>query len=470
MKRFVCLLLALTFLLAGCADDVAVSTARHGDYAVGTAAEPDLPEAPSEAAFEAAVQKLDYDALGDEKYSKEWDALWEEYMAQQDAYDAALTALRGDGIDTTLTRSFADYTRAAAAALLEESSDTAVFSPANLYLALAMLAETADGDSRAQILSLLQLDSIDDARTAASALWRNLYEDNECGITSLSNSVWLNDTVPFAQPTVDTLAQEYYASTFSVPMGEKATNKAIQSWLSEATGGLLDDAVNNVETDGDTAMLLLSALCFQSRWSDEFIESNTAEGTFTNADGSLTTIDFMHQTNKNTTCLLGEGYTVASRSFMDGKRMIFLLPDEGVALSDALARDGAMGALLGLVENNTEADVVWSVPKFDISSDLDLGDTLQKLGVADVFNAQHADFSPLAGENSGLFVGKVQHAARVAIDEEGCVAAALTEIMLCGAGMPVEKPTVHMTLDRPFAFAITGADGLPLFLAAVNNL
>lgn len=178
----------------------------------------------------------------------------------------------------------------------------------------------------------------------------------------------------------------------------------------------------------------------------------------------------MHQTNKNTTCLLGEGYTVASRSFMDGKRMIFLLPDEGVALSDALARDGAMGALLGLVENNTEADVVWSVPKFDISSDLDLGDTLQKLGVADVFNAQHADFSPLAGENSGLFVGKVQHAARVAIDEEGCVAAALTEIMLCGAGMPEEKPTVHMTLDRPFAFAITGADGLPLFLAAVNNL
>lgn len=468
-KKLTALLLALVLLLMGCAVGADGKVATD-DLAVGKAAEPDLPEAPSEAAFEAAVSKLDAEKLGDEKYSIEWNKLWDEYYEKQNAYDAALKALRGDGIDPSYTRGFADYTRATATALLTGGTDTVVYSPANLYLALAMLTETADGNSRAQLLSLLQQESVDDVRTAASALWRNLYEDDDCGVTSLSNSVWLNSGVPFAQSTVDTLAQEYYASTFSVPMGEEKTDKAIQSWMNEATGGLLDDAVKSVETDGDTAMLLLSALYFQSRWNSEFFEGNTREATFTNADGSQTQIDFMHQTHENTTCLLGEGYTVAKRYFMDGKRMTFLLPDEGVALDDVLTSDGAVAALLGLVEDNTEADVVWSVPKFDVTSDLDLGEALQKLGVADVFDAERADFSPLTGEESALFVGKVQHTTRVAIDEEGCVAAALTQIFLCGAGLPEEKPIVNMTLDRPFAFVISGADGLPLFFAAVKSV
>ena len=36
--------------------------------------------------------------------------------------------------------------------------------------------------------------------------------------------------------------------------------------------------------------------------------------------------------------------------------------------------------------------------------------------------------------------------------------------------MPEDLPVVEMNLNRPFAFAITGADGLPLFVGAVNTM
>ncbi len=70
-----------------------------------------------------------------------------------------------------------------------------------------------------------------------------------------------------------------------------------------------------------------------------------------------------------------------------------------------------------------------------------------------------------------LHASKVQHAARVKIDEEGCEAAAFTAIIGdATSAMPEDLPVVEMELDRPFAFAITGADGLPLFVGAVNTM
>ena len=89
----------------------------------------------------------------------------------------------------------------------------------------------------------------------------------------------------------------------------------------------------------------------------------------------------------------------------------------------------------------------------------------KRLGVTDVFEAGTADFSPVSG--SELFLSKIQHSARVAIDEQGVVAAAFTIEMLSGAGMPLDE--IDFTLDRPFIFAITGETGDLLFIGIVNS-
>ena len=110
------------------------------------------------------------------------------------------------------------------------------------------------------------------------------------------------------------------------------------------------------------------------------------------------------------------------------------------------------------------------MPKFDVSSDLDLIEGLQKLGVSDVFDWHVSDFGPLeASTNDPLFVGQAKHAARVKVDEEGCEAAAYTVMLVfAGAAAPPDDE-VDFVLDRPFLFAITGDSGLPLFTGVVNQ-
>ena len=154
--------------------------------------------------------------------------------------------------------------------------------------------------------------------------------------------------------------------------------------------------------------------------------------------------------------------------------MIFLLPDEGTALTPLLRGEAALTDLfIGVYQNDKAqtAKLVWSVPKFDVSSDLELTDALRSLGVTDVFDDTQADFSPLADFDEPVSVTQVQHAARVKLDEEGCEAAAFTAIIAdATAAMPEELPVVEMNLNRPFAFVITGVDGLPLFAGAVNTM
>ena len=68
-----------------------------------------------------------------------------------------------------------------------------------------------------------------------------------------------------------------------------------------------------------------------------------------------------------------------------------------------------------------------------------------------------------------MAVDQIRHGARVAIDEEGVTAAAFTAIIGVGEAMPPEEE-IDFVLDRPFAFIITGLDGLPLFAGTVWDI
>ena len=184
----------------------------------------------------------------------------------------------------------------------------------------------------------------------------------------------------------------------------------------------------------------------------------------------------MHLTQDRASYYRGENYTVAELRFQGGQAMRFLLPDEGTSLERLLAGGSAMGGLFGydMGVSLPSGKLIWSVPKFDVSADLELTDALKALGVSDVFDFDRADFSPLVDFDrfdKAVAVTQVQHAARVKIDEKGCEAAAFTAVRAdAQSAAPEDLPVVEMDLNRPFAFMITGVDGLPLFVGTVNTL
>ena len=351
--------------------------------------------------------------------------------------------------------------------LKDTGGQNKIYSPLNVYMALSMLAETTDGNSRQQILNLLGADNMEELRNNASVLWNANYCDDGTVTSLLASSAWLSDKITYNQETLNTLAKYYYASSFSGSMGSDEYNKMLQDWLNEQTGGLLKEQASQIEMTPATVLALATTVYFRAKWEDEFYKENNTQEIFHAVTGDVEA-EFMHQSGTDY-YYWGENFGAISRGLENSGEMVLILPDEDVTVESLLSDEEVMEFISSgdSWENSKFLIVNQSVPKFDVSSDFSLVDGLKKLGVTDVFDFAASDFSPLTTD-TGVAVSEAKHAARVMIDEEGCLAAAFTVMMMVGAARPPEEQ-MDFVLDRPFLFVIKGQDNQPLFIGVVHQ-
>ncbi len=380
---------------------------------------------------------------------------WEEYHADQHNQHN-----QPEGYADTLTPFFKE----SIAGFLRDSNSTC--SPLNVYMALAMLAEVSDGNTRQEILDLMGLDSIEALRTQAGHVWNAHYQADGATTSLLANSLWLDENYRYVQSTANTLADSYYASVFHGNLSSTDMTNQLQSWLNEQTDGLLRDQVQNVALPPNTAFALASTINYRVKWGQTFSEHLNTTGPFHSPSGD-TTVTFMHQTLEEHTYYYGDTYGAVALRLEDGGQMWLILPDEGITTRQLLQEGDCIDTVLGINRQERTMDVILTLPKFDISSNMNLTEPIQDLGVTDAFNGATADFSPLISDVKGVFVDTITHAARVKIDEEGLEAVAYTVIIAPGSTPPKDIDEIEFTLDRPFLFVITSPDGLPLFAGTV---
>ena len=352
---------------------------------------------------------------------------------------------------------------------LSGTQSNSVWSPVNGYIALAMLAETTAGETRAQLLELLDASNLETLRNQVSAVWETVYQDDGKEISVLANSVWLEDSLSYNQEVMDTLAHAYYATVYKGDLGSDAINKDIQTWLNNNTGGLLKNYTGDIQLDPETVLTLASTVYLKAQWGDDFSASNNTDGTFHSPAGNVS-CTFMNKKEHETTYYWGDSYGAVQLSMKNGCRMWFFLPDADKTVDDVLAEGQYLQTIWAPWSEDAEGQkymkVNLSVPKFDISSEADLKEGLQELGITDVFDKSRSDFTSSIS-TTPVWVDTVKQAARVTIDEEGVVAASYIVIPGAGAGMPPEE-IIDFVLDRPFLFVIE-SDGIPLFTGVVNN-
>ena len=421
-------------------------------HAIETAAYPEMAPYPDEADYvDQATGEYD-----NEGFNQAHDAWWESKQAllPEEGY--------ADGLDSFFQKSIPVF-------LGGKEGENAAYSPVNVYMALAMLAELTDGASRQQILDLLGSDSLEALRQQAQAVWRAQYQNDGATTTILASSVWLDEDISYNQETMQTLAESYYASSYQGQMGSEEYSQLLREWLNDQTGGLLEEQVESVEMKPEDVLALATTLYYKARWADEFSPENTSPQTFHAPSGDVE-VDFMHQTMEES-YYQGENFGVVRKGLQNSGAMWLILPDEGTTPEQLLEQGDALEPLLA--EYNWEdwetRTVHLSLPKFDVVSETDLLDGLEALGVTDVMDPAASDFSPLTSEIKGLYLSSAQHAVRVTTDEEGVEAAAYTVFSLSATSAEEMPEELDFVLDRPFLFAITSQDGLPLFVGAVNH-
>ena len=202
---------------------------------------------------------------------------------------------KGENVDDGAVLDFAGRT----AAEIFAGQENTVYSPISLYVALGMLTELTDGETKRQVMALLDAADTETLRQQINRLWMSVYQDGDA-VCRLANAAFLRENADVKQTAADTLAEWYFASSYRVPMGTEEADAAIASWLNQQTGGLLSEETGDIRTEEENLLRLYNTIYYKAGWRRAFESSQTETDTFTAANGSKQQVDFLHQTGEPT--------------------------------------------------------------------------------------------------------------------------------------------------------------------------
>ena len=348
---------------------------------------------------------------------------------------------------------------------LLSADNNCVFSPATLYCSLVGLAGVCAGNTRQEILNAVFCEN-DQMQNINAAVRESVTGDSGSAYFSMGSSLWLNSKIHPKETRLLQLCETLMIDAFVGEMGTLDMDVSIQKWTNANTGNMLKGQVRGIRTASDTAMEMLTTSYFGAKWSCEFSERRTFRGDFHINDHTAVRCSYMKDT-EDTDCYQGNRFTAVCKSLGWGLSMWFILPDRGVSIAE-LIEDGSAPRFLAdpSAFKLEEYSVTMCIPKFDIASRMDLRSAMQTMGIYSIFDHEAADFSEIT-DAPDIFLSKVDHVTRVKVTEEGVEAASLVEMGVACACLPPELKKIEFTLDRPFLFAVSKDDKVPMYVGTV---
>lgn len=363
--------------------------------------------------------------------------------------------------------------------LLDPGSGTnTVFSPYGITQAFALAAAGANGTTLSGIEEALyfmlpqgrlnpafnKLDLLLAAETSG------VVQGNAVQLPQLNivNALWAQEGFPILQAYLDTIALNYGAGVHLLDFinATEESRLTMNSWVEEQTNNRIQDMLPEGSISAATRVVLTNAIWFKANWASQFSPENTRDQPFNGRDGLSSNVPFMHQT-----LTLPYAQTSGCQAFdvpyADGKlSMLVLMPAPGTF--DTFLSTLTPTKLEDITNLLADSRIALALPKFTFNTGLDMGSTLQTLGMTDAFDPSKADFSGIDGSRD-LSIDAVVQKAFISVSEQGTEAAAATGIIVIATSFPASS--LPLTVDHPFIFMIRDRQtGLILFMGKVVSL
>jgi serine protease inhibitor len=344
-------------------------------------------------------------------------------------------------------------------------------SPASISTALAMTYAGARGETATQMAAALHYTL--DANTLAGDFGSLLADLNSAGqgnyALSVADALWGQQGFSFLAPFLNLVQADYNGGLQQVDFlnDTEAARQTINNWVAQQTNNKILNLIPAGALSPWTKLVLTNAIYFKGQWATAFDATLTQNGAFTLGSGQQVEVPTMHATNSYR-YMQSDGYQVLELPYQ-GSRLVMdvLLPSAGSGLSGLDA--GQLPAdLNGWLQGLTSQPVQVALPKFQMTTQFELSQPLETLGMTDAFSSQ-ADFAGIS--SMPLNISSVIHKAFIDVNETGTEAAAATAVgmrALCVVAPPA--PRVVFDADHPFLFLIRDTQsGSVLFMGQVAD-
>ena len=357
---------------------------------------------------------------------------------------------------------------------LEKGDDNVLISPLSIRTAFGLLHAGAAGATESEIESGLHFNLSGTAvYPAMNKLGLELDARNWPGNDDkdpvelyLANHFWGQNGYPWKESYLDRIKLHYGAGIETLDFqGQPDPSRIIiNDFVQAFTRDKIKDLLPAGSIKSDTVAVLTNALYFKAPWANAFDDYATSDQTFTNLDGSTSTVKLMWQMESGGYYEDEQVQALELNYANNELSMVFILPSEGTFTNfeNSITDDG----LNAIIDNLTYANGTIQIPRFTFESGFQLKAPLSEMGMTSIFGS--ADLSQMI-DNGNLLVDDVYHKTFIAVDEQGTEAAAATAIVVGETSAPMEE--FQFRADRPFFIAIRDkATNTLLFFGRVANL
>jgi len=328
-----------------------------------------------------------------------------------------------------------------------ETANNIFISPTSISLALAMVYNGADGETKLEMEDALMKSGFtrEEINESYKSLIAALLSVDPKVKVQIANSIWYRMGFQVQQDFIDVNKEYYDAEVSSLDFNLPEAPGVINNWVEDKTNGKITSIVDQIPDEA--VMYLINAIYFKGIWTYEFDEAKTDSRIFHLMTGDVN-VPFMNQ-KATINYSVNDTLSFIELPYGQGNySMIVLLPAEGKTTGDIT------GALTPenwdrWTGNLSEHEVNISLPRFSFRYENKLNDELANMGMPTAFT-DSADFSGI-NPLEQLFISKVIHKSFVEVNEEGTEAAAVTSVEV---GVTSVGDDIYFIADKPFVFAI----------------
>lgn len=330
-----------------------------------------------------------------------------------------------------------------------------MISPISISLALAMVYNGANGNTKTQMEEMLHKSGMpaSDINQSYKELVEALASHDPKVELAISNAVFYRNSVPVKSDFITTNQNYYQAEVKGLDFTKPAeTRDQINGWVNTNTKGKIDQIITTVNPED--MMYILNAIYFNGKWKYSFDSKQTSTQNFTKEDNSSVQIPMMTIENPFNYFSTSD-IEMLEMPYGSGKfSMLVLLPKAGKKADDVIS-SLSVDHLNEWTSNLTEQKKTVFLPKFEFRYEKSLISNLQSLGMTDAFNSAKADLSGIS-DALKLIISEVMHKSYIKVDEAGTEAAAVTGITVGTTSAGPEPNTFRA--DHPFVFIIREKD------------
>lgn len=348
-------------------------------------------------------------------------------------------------------------------ASLDEPKNTMI-SPMSVSLALAMVYNGTDGDTKKQMEDMLHKSGMtpDEINENYKELVAALSSHDPKVELAISNAIFYKNTFPVKNEFITTNQNYYNADVAGLDFSQTTeTMNKVNGWVNTNTKGKIEKILDQVSPDD--IMYLLNAIYFNGEWQYRFNSKETTNMPFTKEDNQVVQAPTMTIENKFN-YFSNQTFQMLEIPYGSGKySMLVFLPASGKTTNDVISLLNP-GNMTDWLSKMTEQNRKLYLPKFEFKFDQSLVDVLKALGMTDAFSS-NANFSGIA-DGGNLEISEVMHKTYIKVDERGTEAAAVTAVIFTNTAAHNDS----FRIDHPFVFAIREKDtNAILFVGKVMN-